>query len=58
MCSFLESLVGSFSTLVGSFDSFLRCADSDGLTFLNFSPFSLCVPVPAVELHAFQVFNI
>ena len=54
MCSFFESLVGPFSTLVGSFISFLRCADGDGLTFLNFTPFSLCVPVPAVKLRAFK----
>ena len=54
MCSFFESLAGPFSTLVGSFNSFLRCADSDGLTFLNFKPFSLCVPVHA----AHSVFNI
>ena len=54
MCSFFESLAGPFSTLVSSFNSFLRCADSDGLTFLNFTPFSLCVPVPAVKLRAFK----
>ena len=59
MFVFLESLAGPFSTLVGSFNSFLRseillrCAESDGLNFFNFTPFSLCVPVPAVK---FQVF--
>ena len=54
MCSFVENLAGPFSTLVSSFNSFLLCADSDGLTFLNFTPFSLCIPVPAVKLRAFQ----
>ena len=36
MCSFFESLAGPFSTLVGSCNSFLRCADSDGLTLSVF----------------------
>ena len=45
-----KSLAGPISTIVGSFNSFLQCEDSDGLTFLNFTPFSLCVPVPEVKL--------
>ena len=55
MCSFFESLAGPFSTLVGSFNSFLRCVDR--LTFLNFKPFSLCVSVLAVKLSAFKYLN-
>ena len=51
---FFESLARLFWALVASFNSFLRCADNDGVTFRNFTPFSLCVPVPAVKLCTFN----
>ena len=51
-CVFLfsEHLAGPFLPKVDSLDCFQRCADSDGLTFLNSTPFSLSVSIPAVDI--------
>ena len=50
LCSFFESLAGPFRTKVDSLvDSFQRCADSDGLTFLFHNFYSQCF-FPAVGI--------
>ena len=57
MCSFFERLAGPFSTTVESLDSFQPCAASNGLTFLNSTPFSLSVSIPAVDIVKLRAFK-
>ena len=50
MFVFFEHLAGPVLPKVDSLDCFQRCADSDGLTFLNSTPCSLSVSIPAVDI--------